>query len=52
MVFDGEDPIISRYWDNISYYIFSEVIEASAQRKVPPFLLAEYVCKGVIVQSR
>ena len=24
-------------WDNISYYIFSEVIEASAQRKVPPF---------------
>lgn len=24
-------------WDNISYYIFSEVIEACAQRKVPPF---------------
>lgn len=24
-------------WDNISYYIFSKVIEASAQRKVPPF---------------
>lgn len=23
--------------DNISYYIFSEVIEASAQRKGPPF---------------
>lgn len=37
-------------WDNISYYIFSEVIEAPAQRKAPFFWQAVSVCKGVILQ--
>lgn len=34
--------------DNISYYIFSEVVEACAQRKVPPFGWLRVSVRGLL----